>query len=212
MTRATRPSEYAGIRKRASGRFLGVVAATSAAVALTSCSGGGTKGTEATHDAAKPHKTAADTASAAPSPSETDPDAAVKRVVLDTYTRMWDEQAKAYNTGNLYETKFETYAVALARSDVKNDLQGLWSKGIVTQGAPTHDAQVTEIKRPQRMAPRAKITDCMNTTKWRFIYKKTGKPLPMPSTRMDRYVMTAQAEVWGESWKIVELTPSDKPC
>ncbi|WP_338704319.1 hypothetical protein V2W30_41130 (plasmid) [Streptomyces sp. Q6] len=214
MTRAARHPAYSGLRKRKSGRSIGVAlsSAVLAASLLTACSGSENKGPEATLDPKDPSTSASSTDNATPSPSQTDPHAGDKAAALDAYGRMWAEQAKAYAKGSTSGTEFDTYAVALAKTSITNDLADLRSKGIVTKGAPTHSAKITEFKPRGTKAASAKVKDCLDTTHWKYLYAKTGKPVPMPSTRLPRYYMTAQAEVWGKSWKIIEIKLSQDPC
>ncbi|GAA2338570.1 hypothetical protein GCM10010431_72460 [Streptomyces kunmingensis] len=54
--------------------------------------------------------------------------------------------------------------------------------------------------------------DCLDTGPWQRLYKKTGKPYPMPSARVERYVTKVQAEKRGESWKIVDVKVSGTSC
>ncbi|MYT68339.1 MULTISPECIES: hypothetical protein [unclassified Streptomyces] len=179
-----------------------------AALALTSCSGGDSKGPEATLDPAEPSKTATSTA---PSPTETDPDAALKKVVLDTYARMWEEQAKAYSKASIEGTQLRRYAAGAALADTEVTMDTFQKEGLVTKGAPTHDVTVTGLK-PNKKVPWASLTDCMDTTGWKYLDKKTGKPAEMPKNQVLKYVTKVQAERWGGTWKIIVVDPSATSC
>lgn len=130
---------------------------------------------------------------------------------MEAYARMWDEQVKAYAQADPKGTKLSTYSVALAFAQTKNDLKGLKEKGIVTTGEPTHEVEVTSIK-PDKKAPSAVMTDCLDTSKWKFVYRKSGKGIAMPENRLESYVMEIQAEKWGKQWKIVVAKPTDRAC
>ncbi|MEU8950947.1 hypothetical protein [Streptomyces sp. NPDC048489] len=124
---------------------------------------------------------------------------------------MWREQAKAYAKGDTKGTEFSRYAAALALSGTEDDLKDLRSKGIVTTGAPTHKTTIDVLEMDKKV-PHAKLTDCMDSTRWKFIYRKSGKPVEMPKNRLIRYVTDVEAERWGNQWKIVNATPRQHAC
>lgn len=172
-------------------------------LALTSCTSSGIEST----DSAQPPTDAPPT----PSPPVADtPEAAAEKAVLAAYQRFWDEQAKAYAKGSTQGTDFDRYAAAVALASTKDDLAALRSKGIVTKGAPDHETTVEVIESGK--VPSAKLSDCLDSTDWTFIYSKTGKRVDMPEERLLRYVTKVEAEKWGKQWKIVKVTPQQKAC
>ena len=176
------------------------------ALGLSACSDDGAG------DNAKTSATPSATASSnTPSPGPSSSDAVEKAAVLDAYGRMWDEQVKAYAQGDSKGTELSQYAAALALSGTEGDLKDLRSKGIVTTGAPTHKAAVDSLE-PDKKVPHAKLTDCLDSTDWKFIYRKSGKPVEMPKNRLVRYVTKIEAEKWGHQWKIVDVVPQQRAC
>ncbi len=145
-----------------------------------------------------------------PSPS-TDPQAAEKAAALDAYSHFWAEQVKAYAKGDTKGTDFSRYAGAKALVSTETDLTDLRSKGIVTTGAPTHNAKVDKLD-SARKVPSAQLTDCLDSTDWKFVYRKSGKPVAMPENRLIRYETKVTAEKWGKQWRIVEVTPQQDAC
>ncbi|MFG2691606.1 hypothetical protein ACGFWG_36525 [Streptomyces sp. NPDC048405] len=131
--------------------------------------------------------------------------------MLEAYSKMWDEQVKAYRKADPTGTDLDEYAAALALSSTKRDLKDLRSKGIVATGAPTHEVDVTQIDVAAKV-PKAELTDCLDTTKWTLIYSKSGKPVEMPEKRLTRYVNRIEAEKWGKQWKILDVTPEQQAC
>lgn len=176
---------------------------------LGACSSGGGAG----EDSAKPTSTSS---SSTPKPSATpsksaDPEEAAKAAVLESYDRMWEEQVKAYAKADPKGTKLSTYSAAVAWAQTKNDLKGLKEKGIVTTGEPSHEVEVTDIKLDKKV-PWAELTDCLDTSDWKFVYRKSGKAVAMPEDRIKSYVTEIQAEKWGKQWKIVVEKPQDRAC
>ncbi|MFE0678685.1 hypothetical protein [Streptomyces sp. NPDC058867] len=203
MTQATRHTTG---RVRA-GRYATALVATGTLVTLAACSNAKTSSSEA---GTQPSESNSSSWSATPS-SQDDPQATEKAAVLDAYSRFWDEQVKAYAKGSLTGTDFARYAAALALASTEDDLNVLRSKGIVTTGAPTHATTVEDIQ-PDKKVPSAKLSDCLDSTDWTFIYRKTGRPVDMPEERLIRYVTNVQAEKWGKQWKIVKVTPQQDAC
>ncbi|MGW7068808.1 hypothetical protein ACWGII_42355 [Streptomyces sp. NPDC054855] len=178
-------------------------------LALSACSSSGDDSGKKAPDAKSPASKSS-APSTTPSPSA-DPETVEKNAVTDAYARMWDEQVKAYAQADPKGTKLSTYSVALAWAQTENDLKGLKEKGIVTTGEPSHDVEVTSIKLDQKV-PSAELTDCVDTSNWKFIYRKSGKPVAMPKNRIKSYVTEIQAEKWGKQWKIVVEKPQDRAC
>ncbi|MFF1400799.1 hypothetical protein ACFVZD_44620 [Streptomyces sp. NPDC058287] len=131
--------------------------------------------------------------------------------MTDAYARMWEEQAKAYAKADPTGTHLSTYSAAINWAETKNDLKDLKSKGIVATGEPGHEVKLTGIK-PDKKVPWAGLTDCLDTTDWKFIYSKSGKAVPMPADRLKRYVTEIQAEKWGKQWKIVDVKRLQRAC
>ncbi|MFE3268921.1 hypothetical protein [Streptomyces sp. NPDC059215] len=204
MTRASRPQGRSTVRNWKPAASL---LAAGALLTLSACSSDKDSADSAKPSASPP--TPAPTASASPSPSSSV--SVDEAAVLDAYSRMWGEQAKAYAKGNTEGTELSKYAAALALSGAEDDLEDLRSKGIVTTGAPTHKTTV-EVLEMGKKVPHAKLTDCLDSTGWKFVYGKSGKPVEMPKDRLVRYVTKAEAEKWGNQWKIVNVTPQQNAC
>ncbi|MFE6164063.1 hypothetical protein ACFQ7F_34690 [Streptomyces sp. NPDC056486] len=206
MKPAERLTEYAAVRFR--NRTVAAGVAFCAAVTLTAC------GSSDNSDEGKAPETSPSASSSSPSatsePSLSSREVAEK-AVTDAYARMWDEQVKAYAKADPKGTKLSTYSAALAWAQTKNDLKGLKEKGIVTTGEPTHEVKVTGIKLDKKV-PSAELTDCVDTSNWKFVYRKSGKAVAMPEDRLKSYVTEIQAEKWGKQWKIVVEKPQDRAC
>ncbi len=141
----------------------------------------------------------------------TDPQAEEKKAVLEVYERMWEEQVKAYAAADLRGTDLKKYSLGAALSRAKSDVEGMQKKGIITKGRPGHKTKVTSTDLERRV-PRAELTDCIDTSTWKFVYRTSGKPVPLPEGAMPRYVTKVRAEKWGKQWKLLELTPTQRAC
>ncbi|MET7888444.1 hypothetical protein [Streptomyces avermitilis] len=204
MTRVPRPYGRATLRNWKPATALLVAGSL---MTLSACSSDGDL-----NDSAKPTRTpSAATTSSSPTPSPSTSESVDQAAVLDAYSRMWDEQVKAYAKGDAKGTDLSRYAAALALSSTEDDLQDLRSKGIVTTGAPTHKATVDSLEMDKKI-PHAKLTDCLDSTGWKFLHRKSGKPVQMPKDRLVRYVTKVEAERWGKQWKIVDVVPQQRAC
>ncbi|MFJ5035641.1 hypothetical protein ACIQB5_48360 [Streptomyces sp. NPDC088560] len=201
MTRKARPTPGA-LRTR--NRLISLMLAGCAALALSGCgssSDGGGKGNAATPTTSTP----------APSPSSADPQAAEKQAVLDAYGHYWKEQAEAYKSGTIEGTDLKKYAVGDALARVQSDLMTMKENGVIAAGAPRSDAIVTTLDL-QSQPPKATLSDCLDISSWKRLYRKTGKEVPTPQGRINRYMTVVEAEKWGSQWKILSATPQQRAC
>ncbi|MFD9284671.1 hypothetical protein ACFWD7_46895 [Streptomyces mirabilis] len=146
-----------------------------------------------------------------PSPSPADPKAAEERAVLDAYRHYWTEQAKAYKNGTITGTALTTYAVGDALSRVESDLRTMKSNGVIADGAPRSNASVTRLDL-QAQVPSATLSDCLDISSWKRLYRSTRKEVPTPKGRIDHYKTDVKAEKWGKQWKILSATPRQQEC
>ncbi|WP_237329965.1 hypothetical protein [Streptomyces sp. BA2] len=173
---------------------------------LTACSSDSNTDTKRT--ARPPSKPAKDkpTKSAGPRAKE-------KQAVLEVYDRMWEEQVKAYAKGDHKGTDLKKYATKEALGGALGDLLSMEQAGTATKGAPTH-SDIKVSMDLNREVPTARITDCLDISKWQTIKESTGKVQPFPTEQELRYETTADAERWGKNrWMITKLTPhGNKVC
>ncbi|MFG2885734.1 hypothetical protein ACGFYV_26155 [Streptomyces sp. NPDC048297] len=186
---------------RSRNRLIGSVLTASTVLALAACSSEPSKNDA--RDTAPP-VSSTDKPSASPSQDPTAP-------VKDAYQHYWEEQVKAYSKGDAKGTDLSLYSGALALSKTEDDLKDFKAKGIVTTGAPGHDVHVTSFQ-PDAKVPQAKITDCLDTSTWKFIYRDTRKPVEMPKDRLVRYLTTVDAEKWGNQWKVLNVVQQQRAC
>jgi hypothetical protein len=147
----------------------------------------------------------------APATSSADPQAAEKSAVLDAYGHYWVEQAKAYKTGTIKGTELKKYALGDAVARVESDLMTMKTNGVIADGAPRNDASVTALNLEEQV-PKATLSDCLDISTWKRLYRKTGKVVPTPKGRIDHYLTDVKAEKWGKQWKILSATPQQKEC
>lgn len=208
MKRAERPMDYAAVRYR--NRIAAAAAVLSALAVLSAC--GSSSGGDNADKAVKPSpETSSSSETETPSTAAPDPEDAEKKAVTDAYADMWDEQVKAYAKADVKGTDLSTYSAAKAWVQTKRDLEALKSKGMVATGKPEHDVKVTGFK-PDKQVPWAGLTDCLDTANWKYVYRKSGKAVPIPDGRLESYTLKVQAEKWGKQWKIVDLVPQDRAC
>lgn len=143
-----------------------------------------------------------------PSPSSTLD--ANEAAVLAAYTSSWDAQTKAYSNASSAGTDLKKNTTLRALFDIEHDLEVMRKAGQVTTGKPVISPKV--IKMTDAKIPSATVTDCIDTTHWILTDKASKKPVPLPTTRLIRYVSTATLEKWGKTWMVTKLTAQEKTC
>ncbi|MFI1169177.1 hypothetical protein ACH4UM_37860 [Streptomyces sp. NPDC020801] len=204
MSEAVRPRRSALRIRNEQNRLIGLMIVGCAAFALSACgssSDGKDKGSGSAPVASTP----------APTTSSADPQAAERQAVLDAYSNYWKEQAKAYKTGTIEGTDLKKYAVGDAVARVESDLMTMKQNGVIADGAPRSAARVTDLDLQSQPA-KATLSDCLDISTWKRLYRSTGKEVPAPQGRINRYLTVAKAEKWGKQWKILSATPEQKAC
>ncbi|WP_189959069.1 hypothetical protein [Streptomyces alanosinicus] len=130
---------------------------------------------------------------------------------MDAYSHYWEEQAKAYKAGAIEGTDLKKYAVGDALARVESDLMTMKKNGVIASGAPRSNARVSVLDL-QSKPSRATLSDCLDISPWKRLYRKTGKEVPTPQGRINHYVTVAKAEKWGKQWKILSATPQQRTC
>ncbi|WP_406368387.1 hypothetical protein OG788_46335 [Streptomyces sp. NBC_00647] len=143
-----------------------------------------------------------------PSPSSTV--GAEDAAVLAAYTRSWDAQTQAYSKASSAGTDLKKTTTLRALFDIEHDLTVMRSDGQVTTGKPVINPNVVKVTKAK--IPKATLTDCVDTTHWILIDKASKKPVPLPTTRLIKYVSTATLEKWGKTWMVTKLTAQEQAC
>ncbi|MEV6841009.1 hypothetical protein AB0N17_42145 [Streptomyces sp. NPDC051133] len=173
---------------------------TGSLVALAGCSDSSTDASP------KPSRTRA----ASPSPSPSSTAEAEDAAVIAAYTRSWDAQTEAYSKASSAGTDLKKTTTLRALFDIESDLTAMRKAGQVTTGKPVINPKVLNVT--DGKIPKATLTDCVDTTHWVLTDKASKKPVPLPSTRLTKYVSTANLEKWGKTWMVTKLTAQDQSC
>ncbi|MFF4755259.1 hypothetical protein ACWD5R_35250 [Streptomyces sp. NPDC002514] len=182
------------IRKHATTLFL-----TGSLLTLTGCSYSGSD------TSSKPSAT---TATSSPSPSSTVD--TKEAAVLAAYLSSWDAQTQAYSKASSSGTDLKKTTTLRALFDIEHDLSVMQKAGQVTTGKPVIHPKVVKVT--DSKIPTATITDCVDTTHWTLIDKASKKKVPLPTTRLIKYVSTATLEKWGKTWMVTKLTAQQQAC
>ena len=169
-------------------------------VALAGCSDGGTD--------ASPQPSRTQTASPSPSPSSTAE--AENAAVIAAYTSSWDAQTEAYSKASSAGTDLKKNTTLRALFDIESDLTAMRKAGQVTTGKPEIHPKVLKVTAGK--IPTATVADCVDTTHWTLIDKDSKKKVPLPTTRLTKYVSTATLEKWGKTWMVTKLTAQEQAC
>ncbi|MFJ8273878.1 hypothetical protein ACIQ8G_26950 [Streptomyces sp. NPDC094154] len=143
-----------------------------------------------------------------PSPSST-VDAADAEVIA-AYTNSWAAQTEAYSKASSADTDLKKNTTLRALFDIEHDLEVMHKAGQVTTGKPVISPKVVKVTGGK--IPTATVTDCIDTTHWILTDKASKKPVPLPTTRLIKYVSTATLEKWGKTWMVTKLTAQEQAC
>jgi hypothetical protein len=133
-----------------------------------------------------------------------DPQAAAKATVLAVYRKMWDTSIQAYQAGSSKGTHLEDYTTDKALSGVYASIVYYRDGGTTVRGKPVLSPEVTAVSLDTQ--PRtASITDCLDTTHYVEVSRKTGKPVAT-ADKVRRHVATATARITSGTWKIVTFS------
>ncbi|MDN3028621.1 hypothetical protein [Streptomyces sp. S.PB5] len=143
-----------------------------------------------------------------PSPSSTV--SAEDTAVIAAYTSSWDAQTAAYSKASSSGTDLKKNTTFKALADIENDLSAMRKAGQVTTGRPAIDPKVVKVT--DAKIPTATVADCVDTTNWILIDKASKTKVPLPTTRLTKYVSTATLEKWGTKWMVTKLTAQEQAC
>ncbi|MDT0468485.1 hypothetical protein [Streptomyces gibsoniae] len=158
-----------------------------------------------------------DTSSSKPSPTQSadspSPSSAVdteNAAVIAAYTSSWDAQTEAYSKASSAGTDLKKNTTLRALFDIEHDLSVMRKAGQVTTGKPVIHPKVVKVT--DTKIPTATVTDCVDTTHWTLIDKASKMPVPLPTTRLVKYVSTATLEKWENTWMVTKLTAQEQAC
>ena len=198
MTRALCRAGFTAVRIR---KQVTAVLLTGSLLALAGCSDNDSGAPPSTPSASRP-------ATPSSSPAATvDPQQAA---VLAAYRQSWHAQIDAYAKASSSGTALKKTTTLRALGGIESDLEAMRKAGQVTTGEPV--IHPGEPKVTGGKIPKAILTDCVDTTNWTLIDKASKKEVPLPSTRLVKYVSTAKLEKWGTKWMVTELNAQQQTC
>lgn len=171
----------------------------SSLLALAGCSDGGS-------DTSSKPSPAPTTVSPSASSTVNTEDAAV----IAAYTRSWDAQTDAYSKASSADTDLKKTTTFKALADIEKDLAVMRKAGQVTTGKPAISPEVVKVT--DAKIPTATVADCVDTSHWTLIDKASKRQVPLPTTRLIKYVSTATLEKWGTKWMVTKLTAQEQSC
>ncbi|MGW3038143.1 hypothetical protein ACWDCB_44035 [Streptomyces sp. NPDC001178] len=130
--------------------------------------------------------------------------------VIAAYTSSWDAQTLAYSKASSAGTDLKKNTTFKALADIEKDLAVMRKAGQVTTGKPAINPKVVKVT--DAKIPTATVADCVDTTHWILTDKASKKPVPLPTTRLIKYVSTATLEKWGTKWMVTKLTAQEQSC
>ncbi|MEU9033355.1 hypothetical protein AB0D45_00290 [Streptomyces sp. NPDC048352] len=188
-----------------------LLAAAAAAATVAALTAGCTSGSKNDKNAAGPSISPSATAAAASPSAPVDPEAADKAEVQAAYTHYWDVLTAAYAKPDPDDSNLAKVTTGSALVQIQQDLANLRTRGHVFSGQPQRSNSGITFKADTKLKT-AVITDCLDVSHWKPVEKNGGTELPLPSTRLLRYINTVTAEKWPNGWMVLEDKQEGKAC
>ncbi|SEG85816.1 hypothetical protein SAMN05216223_116144 [Actinacidiphila yanglinensis] len=148
------------------------------------------------------------TTTASPTPEAM---AQAKAAAAAAYVNMWDAAAATFHAGKVTSPALEKWAVDKALAGQEEAGLYYQGRGDVMQGKPRLWPKVTSVELTETPYT-ANITDCMDSSHYIEVGKKTGKPVGGVDPQK-HHVVTAVARFNGTSWVITQMTiDRDRTC
>ncbi|MCX4489917.1 hypothetical protein OG890_39195 [Streptomyces anulatus] len=151
--------------------------------------------------------------SASPSASKSvDPSEVMEAEAVKAYSGYWREMEHAYAAADVDGSKLKDYASGVALVKTQVETERMKKKGTsFTGGVTLTNSTITQLDTSKKL-PKAKLSSCLDVTKW-VVLDKDKKPMPMPTERLAKYVVTADMERWSDGWRVLTNNPqSGQPC
>ncbi|MCY0930968.1 hypothetical protein OTB20_33215 [Streptomyces sp. H27-H1] len=151
------------------------------------------------------------TASTSKTPA--DPTETAKAAALSAYQAYWTEVPKAFAIPAIEGTDLKRYAAFEALTRAQEGTANLKANGRVMTGQPVVSNSLVTATELEKATPNVTISSCLDVSNWRIVDKKSGKPAPMATSGVSKYVVTGHLERWDGSWKVLkEDLHADQPC
>lgn len=204
MTRQSTTGPLADGTLRTRTRLTALTTALCASVAMAGCSSG---------DDTTAAKSPAPTASAAAvSSASADPEAAVKKLVLEVYQGYWSKMQAYYADRNGSTADLKQYAASEALEVAENDAQQAHSRNRIYSGKVTVSQSAVTGTDLDRKVPNVTLSSCLDVSQWLPVVADTRKPVDLPTGRLTKYLITTTLEKWPEGWRVVRDEPQGKKC
>lgn len=177
------------------------------AVATSGCTSAGSVDGKKT-ESASPAVSVSPSSSASADPAEQ-----AKTDALAAYAAYWKELPKAFAVPAIEGTDLKRYAAAEALSKAEVTVTNLNTNGRVMTGQPTVSNSTVTSAELEKTTPNVSVSSCLDVTNWQIVDKKSGKPAPVASSPVSKYVITSLLERWDGSWKVLRYElHADQPC
>jgi hypothetical protein len=148
-----------------------------------------------------------------PTATKETPEEAAKKDAIAAYQAYWAELPKAFAVPAVEGTDLKRYAAAEALNKAEETVANLKSNGRLMTGKPVLSNTTVTDAELEKKTPNASVSACLDVSEWKITDKKTGKPAPVASTAVSKYVITSLLERWDGSWKVLKYElHADQPC
>lgn len=161
----------------------------------------------------KPTTSPSSSSPASPAPTSESAEETAKKKAITAYQAYWAELPRAFAVPAVEGTDLKRYAAAEALNKAEETVANLKSNGRLMTGKPVLSNPTVTGAELAKKTPNASVSACLDVSKWKITDKKTGKPAPVASSTVSKYVITSLLERWDGSWKVLKYElHADQPC
>jgi type IV pilus biogenesis protein CpaD/CtpE len=132
--------------------------------------------------------------------------------ILTVYTGYQQAVMAASLKGDYQAKALAQYTAEPLLGQTRNSIYQIKQAGLVNKGVRRWSPQITDIQL-DGTPPTATIEDCTDTSEWIVVSRKTDKPVPAPSGRPTKYLVTSTAKKVSGKWYIAESKGDwSRPC
>ena len=150
--------------------------------------------------------------SAVPSATQDAADTKARTDVLAAYDGFQRALQAALTSGDYQSKDLVKFTAEPLLGQTRNSIYQLKQAGLKGKGQRRWSPQVVDLQLEQK-TPTATIEDCTDNSKWTVVSTKTGKPMPAPSGRPAKYLVTSTAKKVSGTWYVSEQNGDwARPC
>ncbi|MEU3735389.1 secreted protein/lipoprotein [Streptomyces sp. NPDC033538] len=131
---------------------------------------------------------------------------------MSAYRAYWQEMEKLYADPTGQSARLDQYAASAALKNAEADAKRAHDRGRIYTGNVVLTNQTVTKADSTGKVPNATVRSCLDISNWLTVEANTKKPVPLPSDRLTKYLISSTVEKYPEGWRVTSDEPQGKPC